>query len=112
MLLLFDLFWLDVVSEECSAMIVDDVIRVLQNVPRQNSDRLFIRFDEAIRDQTLQPGNGRRRSRLAAHSVAPDDGFRIRDLLLAHAQNAPACPGDRAQGLLPGDGRADLDSRR
>src|SRR5882672_10371342 len=93
-------------------MVLDYVVSVLQKMSGQDGDDFLSPVNHTIPDQPLNTRDCRGRGRFASDAVAPDDRFRIRDLLLANARDPPAGLRHRAQSFLPRDRRTDLDRRR
>src|SRR5258706_2344833 len=93
-------------------MVFDYVVGVLQKMAGQDGNDFLTPVNHTIVDQPLNTRDCRCRSRFASDAVAPDDRFRIRDLLLANTRDPPARLRHRAQSFLPRHRRTDLDRRR
>src|SRR6266446_8879807 len=93
-------------------MIFDYVVSVLQKMSGQDGDDFLIPVNHTIVDQPLNTRDCSCRGRFASDAVAPDDCFRIRDLLLVNARDPPARLRHRAQSFRPRYRLADLDRSR
>src|ERR1700674_270912 len=88
--LLFGLIRRPIVSEQLFLVIIDRVVRVLQDVPRQHGHHICPWSNKPTPNQTLDSGDRGCRRRLAPHSVPSDDRFGISDFLLAHTEYTSA----------------------